>query len=117
MSISMDVSKLEKRIDSFPDRLHAGLLMFAKTQATQLQGHMKRNRPWTDRTGMAKATLTATVVEENDAIKIKLAHGVDYGVWLELAHEKNYAIIEPTIRMKGPEVISNLDNLLAKIKL
>ena len=46
-----------------------------------------------------------------------VVHGFDYGIWLELAHEKNYAIIAPTIREEGPRIINDLNNLMSKLKL
>ena len=67
---------------------------------------------------MAKALLNAKVSQPSPTIvRITLAHGVDYGIWLELAHEKNYAIIAPTVREEGPRIVSDLDNLMSKLKL
>ena len=43
-----------------------------------------------------------------------LAHGKDYGIWLELANEKNFAIIEPTLRYSGPEVVEELQGIFEK---
>jgi len=100
------------------EKLGAVILMYASTKASELEAKMKINRPWTDRTGMAKALLRAKVSQPSPTIvRITLAHGVSYGIWLELAHGKNYAIIAPTIREEGPRVISDLDNLMSKLKL
>lgn len=99
-------------------KLGAVVLMYSATKASELQAKMKMNRPWTDRTGMAKAMLSARVSQpDTDTIRITLAHGVEYGIWLELAHEKNYAIIAPTIREEGPRMVSDLRNLMSKLKL
>lgn len=92
--------------------------MYCGTKAGELESKMKSNRPWTDRTGMAKATLSARVSQpDENTVRITLSHGVEYGIWLELAHEKNYAIIAPTIREEGPRVVEGLDNILSRIKL
>ena len=65
----------------------------------------------------AKATLNASLSKPKpNTSRITLAHGVDYGLWLELANEKNYAIIYPTIKIKGPVVLEGLKNILGKIK-
>ena len=67
---------------------------------------------------MAKAMLSARVSQPSkNIVRITLAHGVDYGIWLELAHGKNYAIIAPTVREEGPRIIKDLDNLMSKLKL
>lgn len=92
--------------------------MYSGTKASELQAKMKINRPWTDRTGMAKAMLSARVSQpDTNTIRITLAHGVEYGIWLELAHEKNYAIIAPTVREEGPRMVSDLGNLMNRLEL
>lgn len=116
--LDYDKSTLNKNLDKMSVKLGAMLLMYASTKASELQSKMKLNRPWTDRTNMAKTMLNAKVSQpDKDTIRITLAHGVDYGIWLELAHGKNYAIIAPTVREEGPRIISDLNNLMSKIKL
>lgn len=111
-------SSLMKGVETMTTKLGAVLLMYAATKASEIESKMKDNRPWTDRTGMAKAMLSAKVSQPSDNIvRITLAHGVDYGIWLELANERNYAIIAPTIDEEGPRVISDLNNLMSKLKL
>lgn len=111
-------SNLKKNLDKMSEKLGAVVLMYAATKAKELESKMKINRPWTDRTNMAKTMLSARVSQpSNTLIRITLAHGVDYGIWLELAHEKNYAIIAPTIREEGPRIITDMNNLMSKLKL
>lgn len=111
-------SSLKSGLDKMSVKLGAVILMYASTKASELQSKMKLNRPWTDRTGMAKALLTAKVSQPSkQLVRITLAHGVEYGIWLELAHEKNYAIIAPTVREEGPRIVQDMDNLMSKLKL
>lgn len=53
--------------------------------------------------------------KKENGIRITLAHGVNYGLWLELAHEKRFAIVKPTIELKGNDVLKGYANLLGKI--
>lgn len=116
--LDYDQSKLSKGIDRMAKKLGGVVLMYALTKSVWLEAKMKQDRPWTDRTGMAKATLNAKVSQPNNyTVRITLAHGVEYGIWLELAHEKNYAIIGPTIEQEGPRLVSDFDNLMSKLKL
>ena len=120
MAFQLDYSKstLKKNLDNMSEKLGAVLLMYAATKASELQSKMQQNRPWTDRTGLAKARLSAKVSQPNkNTVRITLTHGVDYGIWLELAHGKNYAIIAPTVREEGPRIVSDLNNLMSKLKL
>ena len=116
--LNYDESALKKNLDKMSVKLGAVVLMYSATKASELQSKMKVNRPWTDRTGLAKTLLNAKVSQPSPTIvRITLAHGVNYGIWLELAHEKNYAIIAPTIREEGPRIVEDLNNLMSKLKL
>ena len=111
-------SDLSKNLDKMSVKLGALILMYASTKASKLQAQMKMERPWTDRTGMAKATLRSVVSQpKEDLVRITLAHGVSYGIWLELAHQKQFAIIGPTIQKESPKIMSEMQGILDKIKL
>lgn len=116
--LNYNESTLKKNLDKMSEKLGAVVLMYAATKASELEAKMKINRPWTDRTNMAKTRLNAKVSQpSSNIIRITLAHGVEYGIWLELAHGKNYAIIAPTVREEGPRVVNDLNNLMSKLKL
>lgn len=117
-SVSLDFEdEVTPELDSMKGRLLAAVKMLASTEATKLQGYMQRKRPWTDRTGEAKRRLSATVSTPNDhLVRITLSHGVDYGKWLELAHEGKYAIIKPTIKKQGPGVYKRFHGFLDELK-
>lgn len=116
--INYNKSDLSKNIDNMSTKLGAVILMYSATKASEIQARMKVKRPWVDRTGMAKALLNAKVSQPDaNTVRITLAHGVDYGIWLELAHGKNYAVISPTIQEEGPRVVSDLSDLMSKLKL
>lgn len=118
IKLNYNESTLKKNLDKMSTKLGAVILMYAATKASEIESKMKTNRPWTDRTGMAKATLNTKVSQPSKTIvRITLAHGVSYGIWLELAHGKNYAIIAPTIREEGPRIVGDLNNLMSKLKL
>lgn len=107
---------LTPNIEKMRQKCDMAVLMYAKTKADQLQEYMKANKKWQDVTGAAKRGLKgqASVPKEHQ-VRITLAHGVNYGIWLELAHEMNYAIVRPTILTKSGEVLDGLDMLMSKI--
>ena len=94
------------------ERIVAGVHMKSETEATRIQGHMQSTRPWTDRTGQAKRTLSATTAREGNSVKIALSHGVEYGQWLELRWNERFAIIKPTLATQAPVVMSKMAGLL-----
>lgn len=117
-NFTINIDELSQNLDEFQDRLKYAVQMYASTKANELEALMKANRKWTDRTGMAKARLNASTSEpDENTIRITLAHGVEYGIWLELANEKNFAIIAPTLSQQGPRVIEGLNDLMNEIKL
>lgn len=120
MAFHLDYSSsaLKKNLDKMSMKLGAMVLMYSSTKASEIESKMKINRPWTDRTNMAKVNLRARVSQPNDhTVRITLSHGVEYGIWLELANEKNYAIIAPTVNEEGPKIVEDLNNLMSKLKL
>lgn len=113
----MDFEKLTGNLGTLGVKTEMALVMYATTKASQLQSYMQTNRPWTDRTSMAKQTLTGRASAIRNGARITLAYGVDYGIYLEKAHEQKYAIIKPTMEIKGPEVLEGAKGLINKIKL
>lgn len=118
MGLTWDTSNL--KVDTLSSRADAAIRMYAETQAQRLISSAREHRPWTDRTGAARNRLHAWVSEipesEGTGLRINLAHGVDYGIWLELAMEKRFATLFPTVTREGPEVVKGFENLLEKIR-
>ena len=118
LTFNYSSSTLKRNLGNMETKLGAAILMYASTKAIEYESYMKMNRPWTDRTNQAKATLNAKVSQPDmNTVRITLAHGVDYGIWLELAHGRNWAIVAPTVNEKGPEYISGIGNIISKIKV
>ena len=117
-SFRLDPSRLLEGMANFETRAHAAMYAYARTSAQKLEDSAKMNRPWTDRTGHAKQRLHAGVQEIPDkGFKLSLAHGVDYGIWLELAHEKRFAIIDKTIKYVGTfEIMPGWKNLINRLR-
>ena len=115
-NFSIDISGLVKGLASFNTSTDLAVKMYAETVAKDFESHAKTNRPWTDRTSRARQGLTGYVRSIPEGYRVIIAHTVDYGIWLEMAHEKNYAILEPTVRLKGPEAIKGMSHLLEGIR-
>lgn len=73
--------------------------------AQEVEAYAKFNAPWTDQTGMAREGLFTQVYEDGGDIVLELAHSVDYGIWLELKNDGEYAIILPTLEALGPKIV------------
>ena len=102
---SIDVSKVLKGITDFDDAFDKALMVFAHSGAQKMEQYAKKNRKWTDRTGRARQSLNGSAFRIDNGYRIQIAHGVYYGVYLEYAHERKYAILERTITKVGVEQI------------
>lgn len=116
-NFTADSMKIPNNLVIMGTKVDAAVKILLKTESAQLQSYARQNRMWTDRTGDARRRLTAYLRSTNDGYRIYLAHGVDYGIWLELANEKRFAIIEPSIRLKSPEIIRHFQGLMSKINV
>ena len=112
---TFDLKHLSEGIVMMDEKADAAVKMLAKNAASKLESDAKDQAKWTDRTGMARKSLNGNVKVIENGYRIILAHGVDYGMWLELAHEKRFAIVGPLIELNAPFIMEDFKNLLEKM--
>lgn len=111
-----DISNMESKLMSMNTRADAAVRIFAEQGAQKLRSNAQRNAKWKDRTGSARQRLNSYVSATATGYRITLAHGVDYGIWLELAHEKRFAIIPQTIEYVGTfEIMPAFERFLERL--
>lgn len=114
--MKFDVSDMESKLEAMGTRVDAAVRVFAEQGAINLRSNAQTNAKWTDRTGSARQRLNAYVSATANGYRITLAHGVDYGIWLELAHEKRFAIIPQTIEYVGTfEIMPAFERFLERL--
>lgn len=115
--MKFDTRSLSAGLDKLEDRMDIAVKLYADTAAITLQNFAQKHAPWTDRSGRARQTLKGYRENRANGYRINIAHGVDYGIWLELAHEKKYAIIPDTINQCSPQIMQGFNNLMGRLKL
>lgn len=70
-----------------------------------MQNEAKTTHPWQNRSYEAERRIVGRVERRGDLTRIILAHGVRYGVYLELAMGKRFAVLWPTIQKYTPEIL------------
>lgn len=105
-----------ERLGVLENRADAAIRMFADSGALRLQQYAQQHARWTDRTGHARQRLNAKAEKIANGYKITLAHGVNYGIWLELKYNKKYAIINDTIRHEGKTILRSFERLLNRLE-
>ena len=113
MGFKLDLDDLREGLRKYAEAAETTITQLTDAWALNLESYAKRNKPWTNRTGEAQRRLKGTSKKTDDYVwTITLSHGVDYGIWLELAHEQRYAIIEPTIRVNSSKLIKDFNKAL-----
>jgi len=103
-------------LDRWRDKRMAGVQGVGTIIAAEAAKKSKANRPWKDHTHHAKQGLYGKVRREDTKFIIEHGHRVDYGVWLELARDGKYAILEKTLNELKPEFLSRVKQIMeAKI--
>lgn len=117
MATRLDDTEVRKNLTNLPPKLEAALVVYGETAAKDFESYAKSHRPWTDRTGEARRRLNGYTEKVSNGVRICIAHGVSYGIYLEFAHEKRYAILEPTVRLKSNDVLKGLKSLFNNLKV
>ena len=78
-----------------------------ETAESQLEETMRANAEWVDRTGAARAGLTARATQEPGIVTMTLEHTVSYGYWLEVIQNGRFAILGPTMETHGRRLTYN----------
>lgn len=96
--IIFEIGDFTRGIQQYQTKFMAALLVLSEVSSKKMEEWAKQNAVWTDRTGNARQLLKGQAFwADKETIAILVSHGVDYGIWLELAHERRYAILEDAI--------------------
>ena len=112
MSIKFDPSNMLNGLVDADLKMKSAVGLYGDTVAKKLEASAKANRPWTDRTGIARQSLNGDSEWVGNKVRVSLSHGVFYGIWLELCNEGKYSIIMPTINKEAPKVMEGLKKIL-----
>lgn len=114
--MKLDISNLTTGLKNLSTRSEMAIRILAEQGGMKLQNFARENRKWTDRTGHARQRLTGGCEVMGSVYRIYLAHGVDYGIWLELAHEKRFSIIPQAIEYVGTfEIMPGFERLMERL--
>lgn len=94
------LNKLSKIRSGFTNKNSIGLYMVFETLSKKMESYAKKTARWQDRTGLARKSLNGYANwDSSTLISANLAHGVYYGLYLELSHNRKYAILEESARL------------------
>ncbi len=104
--LDIDATELRKKLgDIDADKAIKQVIDY---NAAYAEGWMKKNAPWTDRTGAARSGLMA-IPGDNELL---LAYSVWYGIWLEIANNGRYQILIPAMRVIGQKIVDDIAKIV-----
>ena len=119
MGITVDANSVKttlKNLDKYNERVREALRIVSHSASKEMEAYAKANAKWVDRTGNARQKLTGDAYWKNTkALETVIMHQMDYGVWLELAMGKKYAILEEALNSKAPELIKQYKRIVGDI--
>lgn len=102
-----DVGKIKNNIRNEYSRREAKLVAlsfyFAGKLLNEFRVAQAANRYWTNRTNTAYDEVFSGTIEEEGEVGIFLAHMVEYGVYLELAHDRKHEALRPIVKRLSRE--------------
>jgi hypothetical protein len=115
--LRIDISELQGNLDDFDRRANAAISRTFEFQRPKSEARMKTTATWTDRTGNARNGLFAAVKPDSalNNHELLLSHSVPYGIWLEVAHGSQYAIVIPEILLAGDDIMRLLARLFEQM--
>lgn len=114
-SISWDTKDVLKKLDDMQAKTRAALQIIADSAVKAMETYAKDTARWTDRTGIARQRLKGSTRWEESALIAAISHNVDYGMWLELAHAKKYAILEEALNSQAQNLLAAYQRFLNQL--
>lgn len=110
---SASVRTTLKGLDNVQDRLFEALRIISHSASQQMQAYAQTNARWNNRSGNARQKLKGDAYWQNSKVlETVIVHQMDYGVWLELAMGRKYAILEEALQSAAPELIRQYKRLV-----
>lgn len=111
--LKVDASSFFKGMAKLEQKATAGVTLAGKIAADKMATQAKQTAPWVDRTGHARRSIKGyTEWETFTKFRIGLSAGMDYSQYLELAMDKKYAILYPTLLANQEDILKAMGNII-----
>lgn len=112
VTIDFDDANLRSNLRTFSTKFNRRVSAVMDYNSAYATGWLKRNAPWHDDTGAARSGLVAVPFENGKHHELIMAYSVTYGIWLEVAHSGQWAVITPAMRIVGAKIMNDMQMLL-----
>lgn len=108
MGIRIDTTDHLARMTAIQQQTLNACLTYGKTSANKMLKEARTHFPWEEHSRNAKNGLNGGAKWDGRVVRVELAHGVHYGVYLELKrfkHKGILAIVFPTVHKMAPGIV------------
>lgn len=113
--IEFDMASVEavaRNMEIYGEEFKVACKVVTNTVGHLCKNYAQTNARWKDRTGNARQGLFFSSKVTDKEITIILAHRMEYGFWLELAHQRRYKILEEALEKHVAEFLDALKELI-----
>ena len=116
IDLQWDMKEFEESIAFIQTRFQTSILILCEVAAAKMEEYAKDEAIWIDRTSNARQKLIGQAYYVTmDQVQIAVSHQMDYGIWLELAHGRDYAILETAIEENIDELLNSIKRLIGRL--
>ena len=105
-----------RNLRNYDQRYKATVRLALARQAEIITARLKAEHPWQNQTGAAEQGLRCGVLEDDNTFRVRAAHGVPYGIFLETKHQGRYAVLQPVMRSQWPLALRAVAAEVKKVK-
>lgn len=110
-----DDKRLRRNVRHLNRNVRRNLSLIVDRRAAITTTDLKTGARWTDRTGAARSGLIAIPIHGRTFEEIFMSYSVTYGIWLEIANDRKYAIITPMMRIAGEALLADCRYMLDRM--
>lgn len=114
-SFSWKADTLTRNTSNLPAVMERMITSLIEYHATRGESYMRKSARWRDQTSNARNGLHTSTLHTTKQHTIVFAHGVNYGIWLEVRWAGKYAVILPSVQKTGAEVMGTLNKAMERI--
>ncbi|MBQ1441637.1 MAG: hypothetical protein IIZ08_06945 [Clostridia bacterium] len=116
MKLRIDIDPLISGLSAYSANARVCLRRSGSAAALNMESFAKANRPWTDRTGMARRTIQGVSAFDGSLFSVGVEGHMPYSVFLELGFGGRYSILAPAVHHFAPQALLGFANALHSMK-
>jgi hypothetical protein len=109
---NFNIKDVLEGLSNFENKARTAISLYCDTASKKLEAKAKMDASWTDRTGLSRKTIEGGRQWDGNKCVIYIAGNTPQFVYLELAHDKKYAVLQPTVDELAPSILRGMNNLL-----